>query len=250
MLKQRPRKAFTLIELLVVISIIALLIAILLPALSKARNAARRSACMSNLRQLGLASTAYTIDQDRLVPISVGPTASAKPWRQILSNERYIADNKVLVCPSDETSDRVDPYTGSTRYFRLQSYGINFVLDTDINETTTNDRLHGYGQASQYGLESVRRQSETIFMGDLEWVVNAMAPIKDWTPHATGGSSSGYLRFGPHNFWNTVDPWFLFPSHDGTGSASFYDGHVRAVDIEREIQPYPLGNAQCIFDNR
>ncbi|MEX0652600.1 MAG: prepilin-type N-terminal cleavage/methylation domain-containing protein [Phycisphaeraceae bacterium] len=53
---------FTLIELLVVISIIALLIALLLPALASAREAARNSACMSNQRQLGIASIGQNFD--------------------------------------------------------------------------------------------------------------------------------------------------------------------------------------------
>lgn len=64
---------FTLVELLAVIAIIAILAALLLPVLASAKERGKRVACLSNLRQLGIAIHAYASDNEGKIPY--GPKA-------------------------------------------------------------------------------------------------------------------------------------------------------------------------------
>jgi prepilin-type N-terminal cleavage/methylation domain-containing protein/prepilin-type processing-associated H-X9-DG protein len=67
---RRHQRVFTLVELLVVIAIISILMSILLPSLNKARDTVRRIACLSNLRQLGLAASCYENDFNSWLPMA------------------------------------------------------------------------------------------------------------------------------------------------------------------------------------
>jgi prepilin-type processing-associated H-X9-DG protein len=75
---------FTLLELLVVIAVIIALVALLIPSVSSARGKAQSAQCQSNLRQLQLAYTSYSSDQNaRLVNNSADRSESAsEAWVQ------------------------------------------------------------------------------------------------------------------------------------------------------------------------
>ena len=84
-LRKQRFSAFTLIELLVVIAIIAVLAAILFPVFSAARESARATACLSNLRQIGMAFGMYTQDWDNRLPdrrdLKVTLPGGYRPWK-------------------------------------------------------------------------------------------------------------------------------------------------------------------------
>jgi len=125
------KNAFTLIELLVVVSIIALLIGILLPALSSARASSKAVVCLSNMRQMGLATVSYAMDNEMDLPqprLGHGSVSHGNPQGSWLNTLNQYADTAIMsVCPSDQSPhfDTPEPMTGR---LRTVSYGTNFYV--------------------------------------------------------------------------------------------------------------------------
>lgn len=147
---QSGQRTFTLIELLVVISIITLLIAILLPALSKARQTATKIQCLSQLKQMGVAQTAYNSDhRGYFTPASLETGDQYGLWGyalweyvgyskskfNVVDNDFDVSagthDNNIFNCPVTrvkKTSTPRSPLSTGYGSSGFKSYGINITL--------------------------------------------------------------------------------------------------------------------------
>lgn len=108
---------FTLVELLVVIGIIAVLISILLPSLGRARESANRIACLSNLRQLGIAFVMYANDNEGYLPAAGrGAPWLAEDWVYWqTANNGFFPGTRDPAEALDIDSSRIGKYIGTVR---------------------------------------------------------------------------------------------------------------------------------------
>lgn len=148
--KEMRKRGFTLIELLTVIGIIAILAALIFPVFAKARGKARETACLSNLRQIGLAMEMYGTDYDDIYPFAVDPTDKFTPqiwnghpeWQfwipympmlhEVL--QPYQKSKEIWRCPSD-IGYTVQDFTGqpfNAMPSSYERYGTSYLFRTEI----------------------------------------------------------------------------------------------------------------------
>ena len=92
--------AFTLIELLVVIAIIAVLASLAVPAVNGALKRGTGAACLSNLRQIGIATIAYAVDNDMVLPAAGG--GGSPEWATSIASYTGVdakRNKSIFVCP-------------------------------------------------------------------------------------------------------------------------------------------------------
>jgi type II secretory pathway pseudopilin PulG len=106
--------------LLVVIAIIGILASLLLPGLARAKNLAARTACLSNLHQIGLGTTMYLDDHANRMPwvndedLQLTPPVNAQDKRYIAMGSfmpllyPYVGDRKIWLSPPVKHIPQID----------------------------------------------------------------------------------------------------------------------------------------------
>lgn len=193
------RRGFTLIELLVVIAIIAILAAILFPVFARAREKARQSSCLSNLKQIGLATMMYVQDYDERFPPSLHLTTVPVHQRyfyQLL--HPYMTNYQIWLCPS------IGGFATITKPDNSGTFTVNYGANRMVLHVVS------WSGAPPSAAE-ILYPAETLIIADSD--------------HARGGA------YGTCNAWRLAptfhESFFIPARHNNGANMVFADGHAK-----------------------
>jgi prepilin-type N-terminal cleavage/methylation domain-containing protein/prepilin-type processing-associated H-X9-DG protein len=227
---RRQRAGFTLVELMVVIGILVVLLSLLLPTLSRVRESVKQASCMSNLRQLGVATMAYLVDSDGYFPRPAGGGATNEDWvywetSRISTKQqgrlvKYLGAGweTAIRCPSDSVGQH--PAGGDGRY--AYSYTIN---ESMAHSTGV---ARPAGQMGTLLLRQVKKPGEKILFID-----ESGETVDDgcWAPqnYASDGRNLLSNRHDRQKETST-DP------NAGRGNVTYADGHAEYIQRGWSVQ--------------
>ena len=207
------RRGFTLIELLVVIAIILILAAILFPVFGRVLDRARAAACLSNLKQIGIAVRMYADDYDGVAPITRGMVGSATEYQDswAVRVTPYIKNTQIFQCPGYRWV--MQSYQQSW-WIGPSKYGLNLNCARNYND---------YWGSPGYAPKNLDPKKNIV---DVSWVPLVLCW---WTGQeaSTGGKQTGSFAKG------TIKPWQTYNQqghhNDSLEYVCWLDGHVQTI---------------------
>jgi prepilin-type N-terminal cleavage/methylation domain-containing protein/prepilin-type processing-associated H-X9-DG protein len=209
-------RGFSLIELIVVVGIIAILIALLFPSLMRVRHQARTLVCLSNLRQIGLATVMYRNDH-------AGRWFACGGWdydeqgrqRTTFTYDmllmRYLSNSaRTFACPDDS----------------VQRSAAAGVRSYSLNDRMYNPSVEVEHQAIPAG--AIPRPTETIVLSEHFVEGNA---LRSPAYHVLGGPVDGAGRSN-----------FYYHNANRMSNVLWFDGHassLRPSDLRQRAYGVP-----------
>lgn len=219
------KKRFTLIELLVVIAIIGILAAMLVPALSIARAKSDTTACMSNLKTLGMANVLYMNDWRRCAAYGY---AKSSPTFVDALYEYAGKEEKVWKCPAAASggyrNTEKNPSEGGRAYaYHWSDYSANATEVTADNAPAT-CVVNGTKVKDFYYW---RQWTQVNYPSGCEMFIDA-----------NDGKASGTEVYHKYNNKKLVNVYY---PHRNANNVCFADGHVETLE-EKEWKAKAAGS--------
>lgn len=221
----RNVNGFTLIELLVVIAIIAILAGLMLPALARAKASARQSACLNNLRQVGLGIHLYAADNHDTLPSAPNLTGDDLATNHAAVFYKRLVKSYLGLSGASSPQDRVFACPADTFFYHFPS--LTYVAESLHDQPDSDYSSYGF-----MGGNGFTNALPPAFLDEVSWpgVCGCkLASIVDPVRTAVVADMSALFP------WSWHQPQMLPPGNYGVKDArnivSFADGHVRYIKI-------------------
>ena len=219
-----PRRAFTLIEILVVIAIIGILSAILFPVLSRARENGRKTACISNLKQLGLAFQQYQQDSRGKLPFA----GQLQSWAE---GGDWVTGGKEVAGVPTPMNFGTTGQTGDDAYGLSTPADFKTVEGHEAYPLNPKSALANYTKsAALYVCPSAPDKDKRKLSYSMNCAIAGLSNIRILNPGDTILLVDEGKTINDGYFWATdaagsTDA--LFDGHNGGGNLLYVDGHVK-----------------------